>query len=174
MFQAHVAKADTKSALADAGQWLALDPAAAADVQLRDAVRTAATSRGEDEASAFALLESGKMGAQGADLLYDLAYGSGTPTQTASRAKRSLGHAEVAKHASPALQVSLDLRGAKDCDAKKELLVRASSQGDARTLAILESYAAKNGCGFLGLRDCYACMHKDDVLDKATAALRER
>ncbi len=173
LFQIHLAKSDTKSALADAGQWLALDPSAASDVQLRDTIKGAAASR-EDEAAAFGLLESGKMGAAGADMLYDLAYGSGTTTQVASRAKKALGHAEATAKATPALLISLDLREAKTCDAKKELLSRAVSQGDARTLTILESYAKKNGCGFLGLSDCYGCMHKDEELEKATAALRQR
>ena len=173
LFQVHVAKGDTKAALADAGQWLALDPSGASDVQLRDTIKGAASSR-EDMDAAFALLESGKMGAAGAEMLYDLAYGSGTTSQVASRAKKALGHAEATSKAGPALQISIELREAKTCEAKKELLPRASLQGDARTLSILEGYAKKGGCGFLGLSDCYGCMRKDDVLEKATAALRER
>ncbi|HEY1958763.1 MAG TPA: serine/threonine-protein kinase [Polyangiaceae bacterium] len=171
MFRAHLAKGDAKSALADATQWLALDPGARSDPQLRDAIHDAIVSKQED-AAAFALLESGKMGAQGGDLLYDLAYGSSTAGQ--SRAKKALEREDVTRNASPALQVALELRASKGCEAKKELLDRAATQGDARALAILDGYAAKGGCGFLGMKDCYACMHDDGSLSRATDKLRAR
>ena len=173
LFQAHAGKGDTKGALADASQWLALDPNAQHDAQLRELVKSAATSK-EDEAAAFGLLESGKMGAAGADVLYDMAYGSGYSAGLSSHAKKSLAHGEATRNASPALQVAIDLRTAKDCESKKELLTRAATIGDARSLAIAEGYAKKGGCGFLGMSDCYGCMRKDDTLEKATAALRSR
>ena len=171
MFRAHLAKGDTKSALADASQWLTLEPGARSDAQLRDAIHDAIVSKQEEDA-AFALLEGGKMGAQGADLLYDLAYGAGTNGN--ARAKKALEREEVTRGATPSLQIALELRGAKNCAAKKELLDRAATQGDARALAILDGYASKSGCGFLGMRDCYACMHDDGSLDRATSQLRAR
>ncbi|HEX4513609.1 MAG TPA: hypothetical protein VH054_08740, partial [Polyangiaceae bacterium] len=173
LFQAHAGKGDTKDALADAAQWLALDPNAQRDTQLTGVVKAAAASK-EDEVGAFGLLESGKMGATGADILYDMAYGSGQPQAISSHAKKSLAHGDAARNASPALQVAIDLRAAKDCDSKKELLAQAGANGDARALAIIETYANKGGCGFLGMRDCYGCMRKDDTLEKATAAIKSR
>ena len=173
LFQAHAGKGDTKGALADAAQWLALDPNAQNDTQLRELVKAAAASK-EDEGAALGLLESGKMGAAGADMLYDMAYGSGYSATLSSRAKKSLAHGEAMRNASPALQVALDLRSAKDCESKKELLARAAAIGDARSLAIVEGYGKRGGCGFLGMSDCYGCMRKDDTLEKATAALRSR
>jgi serine/threonine-protein kinase len=173
LFQAHLGKGDTKGALADASQWLALDPNAQHDTQLRNLVKTAASSK-EDEADAFALLESGKLGGAGAEMLYDMAYGSGQPTSLSSHAKKALTHGEVTRNASPALEVAIDLRTAKDCESKKELLTKAGAIGDARSLAIVESYGKRGGCGFLGMSDCYGCMRKDDTLEKATAALRSR
>jgi serine/threonine-protein kinase len=173
LFQAHAGKGDTKSALADAAQWLTLDPNAQRDTQLRDVVKSASASK-EDEVGAFGLLESGKMGATGADMLYDMAYGSGQPQAISSHAKKSLAHGDAARNASPALQVAIDLRAAKDCESKKELLAQAGANGDARALAIMETYANKGGCGFLGMRDCYGCMRKDDTLEKATTAIKSR
>ncbi len=173
LFQAHAGKGDTKSALADAAQWLALDPNAQRDTQLRDVVKTAVASK-EDEAAAFGLLESGKMGAAGADMLYDMAYGSGQSSAISSHAKKSLAHGDAARNASPALQVAIDLRAAKDCESKKELLAQAGASGDARSLAIVEGYSKKGGCGFLGMGDCYGCMRRDDTLEKATTALKSR
>jgi serine/threonine protein kinase len=171
MFEAYVAKGDTKAALSEAAQWLAVDPTAQSDAQLRDTIREAIASS-EHESAAFALLESGKMGPQGADILYDIAYGPSSPGQ--SKARRALGHEDVTKHASPALRIALELRRTRDCAGKKELLDRAASFGDARTLSILDSYSKTSGCGFLGLRDCYGCMRKDDALASATEKLRKR
>ena len=173
LFQAHAGKGDTKGALADASQWLALDPKAQNDAQLRELVKTSASSK-EDNDAAFGLLESGKMGAVGAEMLYDMAYGSGQSSSLSSRAKKSLAHGEATRNASPALMVAIDLRAAKDCESKKELLTKAGALGDSRSLTIVEGYAKKGGCGFLGMSDCYGCMRKDDALEKATAALRSR
>jgi serine/threonine-protein kinase len=174
LFQAHAGKGDAKSALSDASQWLALDPNAQRDAQLHDVVKTALASK-EDEGAAFGLLESGKMGAAGAELLYDTAYAPGQSPSLAAHAKKSLtSHPEATSKASPALQVSIDLRAAKDCETKKAMLPQAGALGDARTLTIVESYGKRGGCGFLGMSDCYGCMRKDDALEKATAALRSR
>jgi serine/threonine protein kinase len=173
LYEAYMAKGDTKVALAEAGAWLGADPAAQRDTHLQSAVRTAAsTPHGEDADAAFDLLESGKMGPPGADILYDMAYGPGASGAASTRAKRALARVEVQSHAGASLQVTLDLRNAKECGDKKALLEQASKVGDARTLAVLETYKSKGGCGFLGTRDCYACMHKDGSLDQAVDKLR--
>jgi serine/threonine protein kinase len=174
LYQAYTAKGDVKAAFAEAGLWLGSDPAGQRDTQLQSAVRTAATARGEESDAAFSLLESGKMGPPGTDILYDLAYGTTSAGAATQRARRALARGEVQKHASPALQVTLDLRSARDCGDKKALLDQAATQGDARTLAVLETYTSKGGCGFLGTRDCFACMHKDGSLDQAIDKLRAR
>ncbi len=173
LFQAHLAKGDPKAALADAIPWLTVEPSAERDPELQGALKAALASK-EDEGAAFALLESGKLGPPGADLLYDMAYGSGQSQATQSHARRSLVHPDVTMHASPALQVTVELRNAKDCESKRELLDKAGTLGDARTLSILETYSNKGGCGFLGMKDCNSCMHKDDTLTRALTKLRER
>jgi serine/threonine-protein kinase len=172
-FQADAAKGDVKLALGDASAWLSVDPTAQTDSQLRELVKTAAQSH-ENEGAAFALLESGKMGPQGADFLYDLAYGASASGATQAHARHALAHEDATKRASTELRIALDLRNAKDCEAKKSMLDRAATEGDARALTIMETFSGKNGCGFLGMRDCNACMHKDDALARATEKLRAR
>ena len=173
IFQAEAGKGDTRAALADATPWLAVDPAAQNDAQLREVVRSALGTR-EEEGPAFALLESGKMGSSGADMLYDLAYTAGQPPPVQTHARHALSHPDVMKHASRELQIAIDLRNATGCEAKKQLLDTAAAEGDARTLAIFDSYASTGGCGFLGTRDCWACMHKDGSLTSAMSKLRAR
>ena len=170
-FQADVGKGDVKSALSDASAWLDLDATAQSDAQLRELVRAELVAHDE---SAFALVDSGKMGAAGADILYDLAYGSQQPAAIQTRARHALAKDAVVAHASAALRVAVDLRNAASCEAKKNLLDRAAQEGDARALAVVESLSAKGGCGFLGMRDCNACLHKDDALARATQTLRAR
>ena len=171
LFQAHVGRGDVGVALGDAGRWLAIDPAARDDAQLRNFVRDAVSLR-EHEDAAFALLESGKMGPPGAEMLYDLAYGPANGAQ--ARARRAIANPEVASHASPALEIAIGLRVAKTCEARRDLLDRAAVEGDARVLAILDGYKSKGGCGFLGMKDCNACLRKGDALQTATEKLRAR
>ena len=161
-------------AMREAGLWLATDLNASADPKLQEEVRNAALVR-ESQDDAFVLLES-KMGTRGIDILYDIAYGiSGKQyPQAATRARHSLDAQDVRGRASPALAVILDLRDAKTCDAKRELLDRARDQGDARVLGMLQQYEATRGCGFLGVTDCYPCLHKDKQLREAIVAIQER
>jgi hypothetical protein len=161
-------------ALHEAALWLASDRDGAADDRLEEDVRSAALAK-DTQDDAFALLES-KMGARGVDLLYDLAYGgSGRQSPIASgRAKRSLDAAEVRAHASPSLRIALDLRNSKACEQRRTLLPDARDRGDARTLTLLQSYASTRGCGFLGLADCYPCLHRDSALADAIQAIQDR
>ncbi len=163
-----------REAMHEAGMLLVLDSSAAADAKLRDDIRGAALLRdAQDEA--FSLLET-KMGAQGIDILYDIAYGSaGRPyPQAATRAKRSLTVEDVRDRASPALAVLLDFKEAKTCDAKRGLLARVRDEGDARMLAILQQHQSTRGCGFLSLVDCYPCLHRDSQLADAMSAIEQR
>jgi serine/threonine-protein kinase len=164
----------THEAMREAGLWLALDARAAADPKLEEDVRNASLLRdGQDDA--FALLEA-KMGTRGIDILYDIAYGASGRQypQAASRAHHALEVPEVRGHASAALSVLLDFRDAKTCEAKHALLDRAMEQGDSRMLAVLQPYESPRGCGFLGVSDCYPCMHRDKQLRDAMSAIEDR
>ncbi len=161
-------------AMREADLWLAREPAAAADAQLGDDVRAAA-HEAETATAAFALLER-RMGAFGADDLYDMAHGPSAKAhpQTAERARRSLASPEVRAHASPALEVALALRAARSCEARKALLTPAAEVGDVRALPALKPLAATTGCGFLHLGDCYPCLRRDNALSRALVAIDER
>jgi hypothetical protein len=163
-----------REAMHEAGMALVLDASTATDSKLRDDVRNAALLKdGQDEA--FSLLET-KMGAAGIDILYDIAYGpAGRPyPQAAARARRSLSVEDVRDRASPPLAILLEFREAKTCDAKRALLQRVGDQGDARMLATLQQHQATRGCGFLGLIDCYPCLHRDTALADAMSAIEQR
>src|SRR5204863_244997 len=84
---------------------------------------------------AFKLLER-DMGTVGVDILYDIAWGqSGAAYPAAAqRAQRSLTKNDVRGRASPALLVTLDVRGAAGCDAKENLLSPARVGGRGREL----------------------------------------
>jgi eukaryotic-like serine/threonine-protein kinase len=172
--KAYTGARNGREAMREAALWLAADPAAAADHKLEEDIRNAALVK-ETQDSAFELLES-KMGSLGVDILYDIAYGTSGRLypQAAARAKHSLGGSEVRGRASPALDVLIDLREAKGCDAKHSLLERARDQGDVRVLPLLQQYQVSRGCGFLGVSDCYPCMRKDELLAEAISALQER
>jgi eukaryotic-like serine/threonine-protein kinase len=172
--RAYTGLRNTPGAMHEAGAWLTVDPAAAADVHLQEDVRNAALVR-EGQDDAFTLLES-RMATRGIDLLYDIGYSvSGRMyPQAGARARKVLDSPEVRKRASPALTVLLAFREAKTCEQKHALLEAARDSADARLLSQLQPYESTRGCGFLGRNDCSPCMHRDHLLDDARQAILER
>ncbi len=165
---------NTHEAMQEAGLWLTADPSASFDPKLEEDVRNASLVR-EGQDDAFALLQS-KMGTRGIDILYDIAYGASGRQypQAAARAHHALDLPEVRNRASAGMSLLLDFRDAKTCEAKHSLLERAREQGDARLIAVLHPYESARGCGFLGVSDCYPCMHRDKQLRDAVSAIEER
>jgi serine/threonine protein kinase len=163
-----------REAMREAGLWLATDLNASTDIKLQEDVRNAALVK-ESQDDAFTLLDS-KMGTLGIDILYDIAYGASGKQypQAATRARHSLDLTDVRGRASPALDVLLDFREAKTCEAKRALLDRARDRGDARMLLVLQPYLGTRGCGFLSRSDCYPCLHKDSSIRDAMSAIEER
>lgn len=144
---------------------------AAVDGELASVVVGAAgLASSTDEA--FALLE-GPLGPRGVDALIEMAQMKSSP-QLAKRATRSLTKPEVRAKASPAAAVLLDMKAAKNCAAKRDLLARAKTDGDGRMLPVLTSMKETRGCGFAGLRDCWPCLRKDAGLDDAIAGIQAR
>jgi serine/threonine-protein kinase len=172
--RAYMGARDVHAALREAGLWLAADPSATQDAKLREEVRNAAFVR-DTQDDAFAILES-QMGTDGPDLLYDMGYGAPAKLypQAAARAKRSLDVSEVRAHASAALRVLLDMRDAKTCDQKRELLTDAKDHGDARLIPLLTPLESTRGCGFLGHGDCQPCLHRDHALAETIKAIQDR
>ncbi len=167
------AQGDTRGELEEALEWLAADTSAQPDTSLVQDTRKAAASKATADA-AFALLESGKLGAAGSDELYELAYGKHHPAWTAARARKALSGQQVREQASPALKVALDLREAKTCEQKHALLPEAARVGDARALGELLPLTSRRGCGFANARDCHPCLRKDGQLGTAIKTIRAR
>jgi eukaryotic-like serine/threonine-protein kinase len=120
----------------------------------------------------LALEVAGVLGAGGADLLYDVYDGNRTSNATLSKqAKALLDSDAVQASQSSALKVALELPRAKieGCMAVKKLLPRVLESGDARAVPLLTRLGEKRGCGFLGLRDCFACLRAANGKDLAAA-----
>ena len=139
-----------------------------------DVVRSAALDPTTAQA-ALHLLEA-RMGPTGIDILYDLAYGDLVQRSpyASSRAREALRKKEVYERASPAVQVTLDLRSATACDEKKILLPKAREAGDARTLVPLRELKNRTGCGKRFREDCWPCLRKDNALDSTIASVTQR
>jgi hypothetical protein len=112
------------------------------------------------------------LGAFGADFLYDVYDGNrATNAALSKQAKALLDSEAVAAQQSPALKVLLELPKAKTegCAALKKLLPRVTESADARSVPSLTRLTERRGCGFLGLRDCFACLRTDKGKDLAAA-----
>lgn len=110
------------------------------------------------------------LGAGGADFLYDVYDDNRTTNATLSKQAKALLDGMAAQQ-SPALQVALELPKAKaeGCPSVKKLLPRVQEHGDVRSLSTLTKLADRRGCGFLGLRDCFACLRSEKGKDLAAA-----
>ena len=51
----------------------------------------------------------------------------------------------------------------------KKLLPRVLESGDMRSVPVLTRLSERRGCGFLGLRDCFACLRTANGKDLAAA-----
>jgi eukaryotic-like serine/threonine-protein kinase len=175
LMRAYVATGATSDAMRETGLLLKVDPGSASDPKLLEDVRNVALAGGPAADEAFALLES-SLGAAGPDILYDLVYttvASQYPA-AAKRASRALATADVRTRFNPGLQIAMDLRAANSCDKVKTILPRAGDLGGSRALAVLKAFLPNKGCGFLGTRDCWPCIHKDGSLAKTIATIEDR
>ena len=148
------------------------DPNVGRDPEIAQALVTALQGDNESAKAATQLLER-DLGAAGVELLYDLTLKQ-TGASWKPRLNQSLTKPQVLAKATPELRVALELRTAKRCEAKRQLLPRAQSQGDGRALSQLRSLTQTRGCGFLGLKDCWACLRKGPALAQAIASLEAR
>lgn len=150
----------------------ALDPSTGHDPEIAQALVAALQSDEASAQAATALLEQ-DFGEAGVELLYDL-----TVKQTGAhwkpRLNQSLTKPAVLAKATPALRVAIELRTAKRCEVKRDLLPRVQSEGDRRALLQLRSLTQTQGCGFLGLQDCWLCLRKSLALQEAIAILEVR
>ncbi|MFO0676924.1 MAG: serine/threonine-protein kinase [Polyangiaceae bacterium] len=163
----------SREAMSEAFSLVEQSAEAAGDPMIIGAVRDAAL---ENEGLAFDILEK-KMGPNGLDILYDLAFpkgGSRSP-QVSKRAAEVLAKPAVREKATPALAVALKLRSAGGkCEAIKELLGAAAEHGDGRSQSVLVPLTKTSGCGFANARDCWPCLRKDARLDTALKSIAAR
>ncbi|WP_394841525.1 serine/threonine protein kinase [Pendulispora brunnea] len=174
LFRTYFLRGDTPEAMRAIGRLVAVDPNAANDGDMLTAVQVAATDPSPETREAAIDVLEGPLGTKGADILYELA--NRTPAVPGkARFVASLARPEVMAHASPSLMVLMDLRAAKKCEDKRDLLPRVRDHGDSRILPQLKTLQRTRGCGFLGTRDCYGCLRKDsELLEAAISAVQAR
>jgi hypothetical protein len=119
-------------------------------------------------------LAATRLGAGGADLLFDVWTAKGAKAPVMRSVRKWLDKDAVRAAASPALGLALSIRETHGCSALRELLPKLRAQGDERSLAPLKRLQAKSGCGFLSLEDCYSCLRADGNLEPTIAAVSER
>lgn len=147
---------------------VAQDPRAAA--LLTQALRAKSKAVHEE---AFALLE-GRMGAAGADALYDLTLDPATSQAARERALAWLKTKAFEKVSSPALYSAVKLRQAASCQQKHHLLLLAGNVGGQRTLEVLRGLEKRVECKPASSRECYPCLGEDTRLKEALAKVEKR
>ncbi|HLV20318.1 MAG TPA: hypothetical protein VKZ49_05535, partial [Polyangiaceae bacterium] len=131
--------------------------------------------QGDDAAAQAALgVAREHLGERGPDLIYDLAASETVALPVRNRANEWLKDTALTARGSPAFAIALDLRNAKNCRERYKLLARAEQHGDVRALTYLRPLRLRVGCGRRGRDDCYECLHQDDRLDNAIAAIEAR
>jgi hypothetical protein len=165
-------KAGYVAAVGAVRRLLALEESAAGDPDVKQVLLLAASGP-VDAATASLDVMGEAMGARGADLLYELLLAPSVGKFPKGRATTLLATADVKARATPALRIAYELRTTLPCK-RKELLERATSDGDARALAYLKPLLATRGCGLFSRSDCYACLGSRSDVRAAIAAIEKR
>ncbi len=173
--KAHLDAKHAPEAVAAYAELVAADPAAAQDKSVREGLVAATHLDGGD--ATLPAIE--RLGALGADVVYELATTPRVPAKLQKRAQAAMGAPDFLVRASSALKVALELRAARrpsadQCKTRRELFVRAKEEGDARALPYLLELTPTRGCGFLKRSDCHPCLRVDNSLNEAIAAVRGR
>jgi hypothetical protein len=183
LFMAQAGDKKTYSAaLRTARRLLDVSQAAGDDTAVRAALVNIANGPPDTAAVALDLMAS-EMGARGTDLLFEVASGSVMLSKT--KAAALLRDADVRRHATPAVIIAGELLETRPC-ARKTLLARAKSDGDARALPFLRpllNTVCGGGGGFRGLfgggkqpAECYRCFTAADreEIQRAISAIEAR
>lgn len=109
-----------------------------------------------------------------ADLIYEVWTSTASRTTATDLARALIVSKEVSAKASPALSVALDLRNAETCEQNRNLLSRATTDGDKRSFHLLSKLTRKYGCGANKRQDCYTCLRDGKDLDAAIKAVKAR
>jgi hypothetical protein len=108
-------------------------------------------------------------GTIGPDILYDTWVNNPKSPEAAKLAEEIIFIDEVRSKASPALKVELDLIKAPSCESIVDILPRAKSEADRRSVASLEKLLSRRGCGFQHSEDCYPCLRKLEMNRKSVS-----
>ena len=108
------------------------------------------------------------------DLIYEVWTATSTRSAATDLARSLIYSKEVRAKASKALSVALDLRDADTCEKNRDLLPRATNDGDRRSFHLLNKLTRKYGCGPGKRQDCYACLRDGKDLDAALKAVKAR
>ena len=109
-----------------------------------------------------------------ADLIYEVWTGTVARSTTTDLARSLIYGKDVRAKASKALAVALDLRDADSCEKSRDLLARATGEGDRRSFQSLSKMTRKYGCGPGKRQDCYACLRDGKDLEEALKAVKSR
>ena len=169
--RAHAERKNYAGALRAVGTLSRLDPTMASDDQMLKVV-TEAALQPETADAALAMLET-SLGDRGVGALSDLADRT-TMEPWRSKFFASLQKGTVRALASEPTIILLDLRGAARCEDKRNLLRRAATQGDLRTLSYLQQLQVPTGCGPGGQNDCWPCLRKGTVLQATIDQIQKR
>jgi len=115
-----------------------------------------------------------QLGTTGPDLLYRLVISEGVGSYPKRLAVEQLKTERVRSQASPALRVALDLRALKKCE-RKDLIKRASAEGDARAMEYLQPLTRNARCPYANAARCYSCgPQTGHDVERAMSAIRAR
>ena len=111
----------------------------------------------------------------GPDLLYQVWTESAARTDATELARALLYSTDVRPHASPALAVALELRTRETCLQVQEILPKALTDGDRRSLHPLAKLVSRRGCGPKKAGDCFSCLRSQgDELVATINAVKSR
>ncbi len=160
-----------KEGVASLERLLELDPKAPQDREVRAAIVRLAQDvmllDGPEPGKMFDLI-SNEMGTTGPDILYELMTTRGG-SRAARRSEELLRDEAIRDRGTPALRIAYDLRSAKKCEAKIALFERAKTDGDGRTLGLLQ--LLNHSCG---RRNADCCLHNDPALKATMDAIKDR
>ena len=109
-----------------------------------------------------------------ADMIYEVWTATAARSAATDLARALIYSKEVRAKASKALAIALDLRDADTCEKSRDLLERASSDGDRRSFHLLNKLTRKYGCGPNKRQDCYACLRDGKDLEATLKIVKAR
>ena len=166
-----LASKDDADAIAILVELADVAPGALRDPETRTAAKRVAEQAGEKtgpETDRVYYVLSYKFGTEGLDVLYEVRM-SATSPKSALRAAAILDHGGTSDRASPALRTTLTIMKSA-CRNKQFLFAKAGADGDARTLAMLETLQPP-GCDAKSSPCCY---RRNLDLERSIATLKDR